>query len=70
MPTIYRTMKRADDGLPTVGSNTNELGVRVPPNPNGDIELDENGYVILNGNGMSVAENWRRLLPHLRHDSC
>lgn len=65
MPTIYRAMKRADDGLPIVGSNSKELGVRVPPNPNGDIDLDEHGTVILNGKGMSVAENWRRLLPHL-----
>ena len=39
--------------------------MRVPPNPNGDVDLDENGTVILNGKGMSVAENWRRLLPHL-----
>jgi hypothetical protein len=65
MPTIYRAMKRANDGAPFVGSNSKELGVRVPPNPNGDIDLDENGNVVLNGKGMSVAENWRRLLPHL-----
>ena len=58
-------MKRADDGLPAVGSNSKELGVRVPPNTNADIDLNENGDVILNGKGMSVAENWRRLLPHL-----
>ena len=58
-------MKRADDGLPTAGSNSKELGVRVSPNPNADIDLDENGNVVLNGKGMSVAENWRRLLPHL-----
>jgi len=45
MPTIYRAMKRADDGMPVVGSNSKELGVRVPPNPNGDIDLDENGIV-------------------------
>jgi len=58
-------MKRADDGLPAVGSNSKELGVRVPPNANADIDLDENGDVTLNGKGMSVAENWRRLPPHL-----
>ena len=46
MPTIYRAMKRADDGLPAVGSNSKELGVRVPPNPNAEIDLDENGNVI------------------------
>jgi hypothetical protein len=65
MPTIYRAMKRVTDGLPAVGSNSKELGVRVPPNPNGDIDLDENGNVVLNGKGMSVVENWRTLLPHL-----
>jgi hypothetical protein len=65
MPTIYRAMKQTEDGLPVVGSNSKELGVRVPPNSNPDIDLGENGHVILNGKGMSVAANWRALLPHL-----
>lgn len=65
MPTIYRPMKRAEDGLPVVGSNSKELGVRVPPDPNADIDLDGNGSVLLNGKGMSVAEHWRYLLGHL-----
>src|SRR5262245_45755118 len=65
MPTIFRTMKRADDSLPVVGSNSKELGVRVSPNPNADIDLDANNCVILNGKGLSVAANWRDLLPHL-----
>lgn len=65
MATIYRSMKRADDDLPVVGSNARELGVRVPPNPNADVDLDDQGNVILNGKGMSVAENWRNLPPHL-----
>jgi hypothetical protein len=65
MPTIYRAMKQTDDGLPAVGSGSSELGVRIPPNPNADIEVDDDGNVILNGNGMSVVENWRSLLPHL-----
>jgi hypothetical protein len=65
MPTIFRAMRRAGDGLPSAGSASKELGVRVPPNPNADIDLDENGNVILNGKGMSVAENWRGLPPHL-----
>jgi hypothetical protein len=42
MPTIYRSMKQAEDGLPVVGSNSKELGVRVPPNPNADVDLDGN----------------------------
>ena len=58
-------MKRADDGQPLVGSGSNELGVRLPPNPHADIEIDDDGNVVLNGDGMSVAGNWRNLLPHL-----
>ena len=65
MPTIYRSMKRAADDLPIVGSNSKELGVRVPPNPNADIDLDANDLVILNDRGMSVAANWRSLPAHL-----
>jgi hypothetical protein len=65
MPTIFRPMKRAADGLPVVGSNSKELGVRPPPNPNADIDLDQNEYVVQNGKGMSVAANWRNLLAHL-----
>ena len=65
MPTIYRAMKQTDDGLPAIGAGSRELGVRTPPNLNADIELDDDGNVILNGNGMSVVENWRNLLPHL-----
>ena len=65
MPTIYRAMKQTHDGLPLVGSNSKELGVRIPPNSNPDIDLGENGHVILNGKGMSVAAKWRGLLPHL-----
>jgi hypothetical protein len=65
MATIYRTMKRAEDDLPVVGANSRELGVRVPPHPNADVDLDLDGKIVLNGKGMSVAENWRHLLPHL-----
>jgi len=65
MPTLFRAMKQAMDGLPVLGSDSRQLGVRVPPNPNADIDLDENHNVLLNGKGMSVAQNWRDLLPHL-----
>lgn len=58
-------MIREADDLPVVGSNAKELGVRVPPNPNADIDLDVHGNVVLNGRGMSVSENWRHLPPHL-----
>ncbi len=65
MPAMFRTMKRANDGLPVVGSNAKELGVRVPPSTHADIDLDTNDCVVLNGKGLSVASNWRELLPHL-----
>ena len=65
MPKLYRSMKRAADGAPVVGSQAKELGVREPPSVSADVEIDGRNHVILNGKGMSVAENWRRLLPHL-----
>ena len=65
MPTMFRTMKQADDGLPVVGSNAKELGVRVPPNPHSDIDLDANDCVVLNGRGLSVTANWRCLPGYL-----
>lgn len=65
MPKLYRSMKRTADGIPVVGSQPKELGVREPPSVNADVDVDDRIHVILNGKGMSVAENWRRLLPHL-----
>jgi hypothetical protein len=65
MPSIYRSMKRAEDGMPVVGSKSKELGVRVPPDPNADVDLDGNAHVITNGKGLSVAEHWRFMLGHL-----
>jgi hypothetical protein len=65
MPKIYRAMKRAADGLPTVGNRSKELGVREPPDAHADVDVDPQNRIVLNGRGMSVAENWRHLLPHL-----
>lgn len=65
MPKIYRAMKRAADGLPTVGNRSKELGVREPPDAHADVDVDSQNEVVLNGRGMSVAESWRHLLPHL-----
>jgi hypothetical protein len=66
MPTVFRSMKAAADGLPVVGDRSKELGVRVPPNPHADVDVDPNtNLVVLNQKGMSVAENWRLLPPHL-----
>lgn len=58
-------MKRAADGLPVVGIQSKELGVREPPNAHADVDVDHQNQVVLNGRGMSVAENWSHLLPHL-----
>ncbi len=65
MPLMYRPMKSDNDQLPVCGSNSKELGVRVPPNENADIDVTETQTVILNRRGMSVAENWRSLPGHL-----
>ena len=65
MPTVFRSMKQAVDGLPVVGQNSKELGVRVPPDPNADVGLDGQGNVLCDGRGLSVAESWRNLLAHL-----
>lgn len=46
-------------------SNSKELGVRVPPNTSADIDVTETKTVIMNGRGMSIAENWRVLPGHL-----
>jgi hypothetical protein len=65
MPTVFRSMKAAADGLPVVGDQSKELGVRVPPNRYADIEVDDAGMVVLNGLGLSVVSNWRDLPDHL-----
>lgn len=65
MPKMYRAMKCAADGLPTVGNRSKELGVREPPGAHADVDVDPKNQVVLNGRGMSVAQNWRHLLPHL-----
>jgi hypothetical protein len=65
MPTVYRSMKAAADGLPVVGDQSKELGVRVPPNRHADMDVDNAGMVVLNGLGMSVVANWRDLPDHL-----
>jgi len=62
---MFRPMKTDSDKLPVCGSNSKELGVRVPPNTSADIDVTETQTVIMNGRGMSVAENWRVLPGHL-----
>ena len=64
MPKIFRTML-ADGTKPKVGSESNELGVRTPPNPHPDILVDEERNVHPETGGMSVAPAWRDLPWHL-----
>jgi hypothetical protein len=66
MPKLFRTMKKDGDGKPVVDATGKGLGVRgIPVNNVVDVDLDEEGRVILNDKGMSVAPDWRVLPPHL-----
>jgi hypothetical protein len=62
MPKIYRSMRKGDDGKPLIEATGKGLGVRGQP-VNGvvDVDLDQDGKVILNSKGMSVAPGWRDL---------
>lgn len=59
MPLIYRAMTR-DGEKPRIGPSARTLGVR----PSVDITPDENGLVIPQTGGMSVAPSWRELPSH------
>ncbi len=59
MPLIYRAMTR-DGEKPRIGPSARTLGVR----PSVDITPDENGLVMPQTGGMSVAPSWRELPPH------
>ncbi|HEY2154842.1 MAG TPA: hypothetical protein VGH33_04385 [Isosphaeraceae bacterium] len=63
MPKIYRSMKQAEDGKPVVEASAKGLGVRVTGVR--DVDLDDQGNVVLDGKGMSVAPELSKLLPHL-----
>ncbi|HZZ18664.1 MAG TPA: hypothetical protein VFE25_04810, partial [Opitutaceae bacterium] len=59
-------MKKAEDDKPVVDATGKGLGVRgVPVNGVTDVDLDDQGNVVLNGKGMSVAPALGKLLPHL-----
>ncbi len=58
-------MRADSDDFPLVGNQSKCLGVRVPPNPFADIDLDPAGKVILNRKGLSVSKDWRNLPGHL-----
>src|SRR5947208_1283378 len=63
MPLVFRSMYRGSAG-PMVGSDSNQLGVRIPPHPAADVNPDKDGNVFP-GKGMSVAPQWRMLPMHL-----
>lgn len=60
MPLIYRVMTR-DGDKPKVGPTARTLGVRVPPNPNFDIQVNADGTVEPGHGGMSVSPNIQSL---------
>ena len=68
MPRIVRSMYKASDGKPEVGSHRRcLLGVR-PTGNNADVDLDPpgdtNGNVMANGKGLSVVDDWRKLASY------
>ncbi len=65
MPRIVRPMRVEPDQLPRVGARSKCLGVREPPDPNADVNVDGAGSVVQNRKGMSVADDWRQLPGHL-----
>ncbi len=57
MPQVFRSMKKALDGLPAVGPSASALGVR----PGNDIDLDHQNNAVVNHKGMSVCRSWREM---------
>lgn len=68
MPRVFRSMRKDQDGLPSIEQSSSALGVR----PGIDVDIDSQGRVLANGKGMSVSPNWRdlnlsRVPKRLRH---
>lgn len=63
------------DGLPKLGKRAKCLGVREPPGPNADVDIDSSGNVVIiqqdaqkvtpARQGLSVADDWRSLPGYL-----
>ena len=74
MPTVFRSMRKADDGFPVVGRSTSSLGVRVigmiPPAQKVDVDTATNNDVIVNEKGMSVNRTWRDISPNFLPIRC
>jgi hypothetical protein len=65
VPRIVRPMlKDQSDGLPQVGTRSKCLGVR-PSGRYRDVEIEEDGTIRLNHQGMSVSKTWKGLPAHL-----
>ena len=54
MPTVFRPMENAEDGLPVIGASGAKLGARIGPHDNDDIAEDSQGNVHPRRKGMSV----------------
>jgi len=68
-------MKCEADRFPVVENSNQGLGVRSDPTDNCvDIKLDSDGFVVLDGRGMSVMSGWRKLpgilIPSRLRDKC
>ncbi|HEX7448427.1 MAG TPA: hypothetical protein VF306_12820 [Pirellulales bacterium] len=63
MPLIFRVMT-PDGDKPKVGNTARTLGVRLPPNPKPDIELNSDGTVEPGRGGMSVSPDLQSLPSH------
>ena len=64
MPKICRTMWKAEDDSPTVGTDSHMLGARITGKQT-DISPDSDGNVHPDTGGISVARSINDLLPHL-----
>ncbi|HEX5445096.1 MAG TPA: hypothetical protein VFW87_14755 [Pirellulales bacterium] len=63
MPLMYRVMT-PDGDKPKIGNTARTLGVRVPPNPDFDIEVNADGTVEPGKGGMSVSPDILALPKH------
>ena len=57
MPTVFRAMKKDTDDLPSLGSSSTSLGVRLA-----DFDIDPvTGMVLVTNNGASISPSCRQL---------
>src|SRR5487761_1073089 len=63
MPLVFRVMT-PDGNKPKIGDTARTLGVRLPPNPDFDIDVNADGTVEPGRGGMSVSPDIRSLPKH------